>query len=66
MNKYPHGKLNEQDEGAALIEVTLEKKQVVIKFEKPMIWIGLDKKSALLMAHMLVEKANLINTGTTQ
>jgi len=63
---YPDGKLNEDDEGATTIAIGVENNSVVIRFQKLISWIGMDKASALAMAHSLIEKANLINTGTKQ
>lgn len=46
-NKYPWGKLNEDDEGHAALAIHIESNVLRIDFAKPMAWIGLDKKTAL-------------------
>lgn len=64
--KYPQGKLNEHDEGSTVIAIGIENNSVVIRFQKRITWIGMDKASAIAMAQSIIEKANLINEGTAQ
>lgn len=66
MNKYPHGKLNEHDEGATTIAIGIENNSIVIRFQKLISWIGMDKASALALAQSIIDKVNLINEGPQQ
>lgn len=59
-NQYPRGKLNEEDEGQTPIGITVKDSTVILKFLKPMAWVGLDKKSALKFAEMITKHANSI------
>lgn len=60
MNKYPRGKLNEDDQGAAYIAVGIEKDAVVIKFGKPMTWLGMARKEALALADAITKHAEML------
>ena len=60
-NYYPRGKLNDSDEGAALISVAQQDKTVIISFGREVSWIGLDKQGALTLAQYITAKANEIN-----
>lgn len=44
MNKYPDGKLGNDDEGILKIAVYNENGRMVINFGKNVSWIGFDKK----------------------
>lgn len=57
-NKFPNGKLDPDDEGAAHfgIVVDLESRVVRIQFSKPILWIGLDLDSAKKLRSLLDEK----------
>jgi len=57
---FPQGKISPTDEGelSFAISLDLSKQAVVVRFAKPVDWIGLDKKSALHMAELLKERAD--------
>ena len=57
---YPRGKLNQADEGAALIKIFAKDNTVVIDFGKDIKWIGMDKNSAIQMGNAIIEQANKI------
>ena len=59
-NKYPRGKLRNDDEGALLIRITSEDKTVIIDFGKTIRWLGLDKDAAIQFANCIINKANEI------
>jgi hypothetical protein len=61
METYPRGKLNNDDEGATPIAIGIEDKTVIIRFFKPIVWIGMDKFQAIELANTIIEKANSIN-----
>lgn len=54
---YPRGKLNEEDEGAISIAFTVEQDCVVIRFPKPITWLGLPAELADAMGQRLLERA---------
>lgn len=45
MNKYPDGKLNDDDEGSLKIALLIEDNRVIIDFGKKVSWLGFDKHS---------------------
>lgn len=57
--RFPQGKISRNDEGelSFAIALDLSKQAVVIRFAKPVDWIGLDRKSALHLADLLIQKA---------
>jgi hypothetical protein len=59
-NYYPRGKLNNDDEGACLISVSVTDKTVVIDFGKDIKWIGMDKQAAIALANTILDKADSI------
>ena len=56
-NKYPNGKLNDDDEGALDMAVTVEKGTVMIYFPKPVEWIGLPPDMAIALGQILIQRA---------
>lgn len=56
--KYPKGKIRPDDEGELDIEVAIDKKsnRILINFNKPVHWIGLDAGAAKVLADTLKEK----------
>ena len=57
---FPQGKISDHDRGelAFAVALDLSKKAVVIRFAKPVDWIGLGKAEALRLATLLKEKAD--------
>ncbi len=54
---YPRGKLNEQDEGAIKIGVTVKDDVVVIAFPKLVSWIGMPAEQAEELAETIKRRA---------
>jgi hypothetical protein len=57
--QFPHGKLNEHDEGALRLDVAadVENGVVLMHFGKPVAWLGLTADVALELASALIAKA---------
>lgn len=57
---FPGGHLNSDDQGelAFAVAVDLRRNIVVIRFGKPIDWIGLRKPEVIALAKMLQEKAD--------
>ena len=54
---FPRGKLNASDEGGLQLAVGARDKTVIIDFGKPVVWLGLDKASALQFAALIRKHA---------
>ena len=54
---FPHGKLDEHDEGAINIAVTHDKGVVRIVFGSPVAWLGLPPDQALALASLITKHA---------
>ena len=61
MNKYPEGKLNEDDEGELEIFIGTEKNNVVISFGKPVSWLALPPDKAIGLALNIIKRAKSID-----
>lgn len=57
MNDYPRGKLNEDDEGALEMRITVADNTLIIEFAKPARWIGLGKADVDTFIALLTERA---------
>ena len=55
--EYPDGKLNAQDEGAVACAIGHQDGRVVLKFPKPVAWIGFTAAEAMEIAQSLIEHA---------
>jgi hypothetical protein len=55
--EYPNGKLNENDAGALAVEIGTENDRVVIRFPKPVAWIGFTGDQAMEIAQTLMKHA---------
>jgi hypothetical protein len=57
--QFPHGKLNEHDEGVLRLDVAadVENGVVLMHFGKPVAWLGLTADVALELASALIAKA---------
>lgn len=60
-NRYPGGRLNEEDEGVLPIAILIEDKRIIIDFSKEIRWIGFDKDKARELANVLLSKADEID-----
>jgi hypothetical protein len=56
--RFPHGHINENDQGEIQIAVAADRKQqkVIIDFGKPVAWIGFDADQARELGEMLIAK----------
>lgn len=55
--EYPDGKLNEADEGAAIMAIGHGKGRVIVDFGQPVAWVGLSPQEAVTMAQYLINQA---------
>lgn len=56
---HPAGKLNERDEGelAFAVAVDFQKNVVVLRFGKPVDWLGMSADLSAQLGYLLIEKA---------
>ena len=57
LGEFPDGKLNVNDEGAVAVMIGHEGKSVVMRFPKPVAWIGFTPEQALGIAETLIKHA---------
>lgn len=57
MGEYPDGRLNANDAGAVAIQVGVENDRVVIRFPKPVLWVGMTGDEAIDIAQALMKHA---------
>lgn len=55
--EYPDGKLNPNDEGGIAVAIGHENGRVVIRFPKPVAWIGFTADQAIEIAETLIAHA---------
>jgi len=55
--EYPDGKLNEEDEGAAIMAIGHLKGRVIVDFGQSVAWVGLSPQEAVTMAQYLINQA---------
>lgn len=63
MGEFPAGKLNPDDSGAIAMSVGVENHKVVMRFPKPVAWIGMTGDEAFELAQLLLRHAR--NAGVT-
>jgi len=61
--EFPDGKLNPDDSGAVAMAVGVEAGRVVMRFPKPVAWIGMTGDEAFELAQCLLRHAR--NAGVT-
>ena len=56
---FPHGKLNEDDEGALNVGISVDtvSQTLILQFGKPISWLGLDKATTLRLVDLLISRA---------
>jgi hypothetical protein len=57
LGEYPNGKLNKQDEGGVAVAIGSENGAVVMKFPKPVAWVGYTPAQAMEIASSLIKHA---------
>ena len=55
--EFPDGKINKNDEGAIALQIFVENGTVVMKYPKPISWIGLTPEQAMDIAQVLIDRA---------
>jgi hypothetical protein len=58
--EYPDGKLNAQDEGGIAIAVATENGRVILRFPKPVAWIGFTADEAAELAMLIMRHARKV------
>ncbi len=58
MNRFPRGKLKDDDEGELEVSIGILDSAVVINFGKPITWIGLGVEEARGLAELLLKHAS--------
>jgi hypothetical protein len=61
--EFPDGKLNPDDAGAVAMAVGVESGRVVLRFPKPVAWVGMTGDEAFELAQLLLNHAR--NAGVT-
>ena len=59
--RYPEGKMTEQDEGAIHFAIGTKEGKVVIQFASSVAWIGMPPEQAMEMAQLLIKHARSIS-----
>lgn len=57
LGEYPDGRMNASDAGAIALAVGVEEGRVVLRFPKPVAWVGLTGNEALDIAALLIKHA---------
>lgn len=63
LGEFPDGKLNAADEGAVSVAIGHEDGRVVMRFPKPVAWIGFTAAEAVDIAQTLLNHARAVNTN---
>lgn len=61
--EFPNGKLNKDDAGALAVSIGHEKDAVVIRFPKPVAWIGFTPEQAIEIAESLIQHARALGVS---
>jgi hypothetical protein len=57
MGEYPNGRMNPQDAGAVAVGIGVEAGRVIMRFPKPVAWVGFTGDEALEIAATLIKHA---------
>lgn len=55
--EYPNGRMNADDSGAVAMQVGVEEGRVVLRFPKPVAWMGMTGDEAMGLAQLLMKHA---------
>lgn len=64
LGEYPDGRMGPNDLGATPMEIGVEEGRVVMKFARPITWLGLTGAHAMELAVMLMKHARRV--GATE
>lgn len=59
MGEYPKGRLNQDDAGAVAMAIGVESDRVVLRFAKPVAWVGFTGDEAMELAQTLIKHARV-------
>jgi hypothetical protein len=61
--EYPKGRMSADDDGQAQIAIAsdLKAQRVVVRFERPMLWIGLDAEAGINMLIHLAKHLSVVS-----
>jgi hypothetical protein len=59
-NRYPRGKISEDDEGEIEIAVTVRDKTVIVMFGDQVTWLGMPAEQAIQLGELLIDRAKQI------
>jgi hypothetical protein len=62
--EFPNGRLNGNDAGAIALGIGVEKDAVVLRFAKPVEWIGFTPEQAVELAQSLIQRAREANRSS--
>ena len=62
-DKYPRGKLNDEDDGATEIAIGVENGCVKLLFRKPIVWLAFHPDEAIGLAAIILEHAKMARKG---
>jgi hypothetical protein len=65
MGEYPNGRLNEDDAGALAVSIGHENGAVVMRYPKPVAWIGFTPEQAIDIANTLIKHAREVGCTKT-
>lgn len=57
LGEYPDGRMNEDDAGAIAMQIGTEQGRVVLRFPKPVAWVGMTGDEAMQLAQDLMRHA---------
>jgi hypothetical protein len=57
LGEYPNGRMNADDSGAVAMQVGVEEGRVVLRFPKPVAWMGMTGDEAMGLAQLLMKHA---------
>jgi hypothetical protein len=61
--EYPHGRLNQDDEGEIPMQIGHHSGKVIVRFPKPVTWVGLTGDGAMELAQCLIDHARAVGVS---
>ncbi len=62
MNKYPDGKISEDDEGTTAVTIRIDNNRIILDFGRQTRWIGFDRETAITWANAFLDHAAKLET----